>query len=424
MDKKFNEYVLSNYANKISKVDFAHMNLDSIEKAITCYSIPHNALGCTRYSDTLYNKISDILKASRFINGVVEYINKFKLTPLEQCMFAYDLIREKPYKYGDNTEKLDAYIKENPDKQDEDVDEFLRRLRTIKEYGADCRNLIEIYNSDATVCVGFSRLYQAVLNGLGITTEEINYRGEKAGHESTIVYLNDEEYNQHLVMEVDPTWGRFYNDDVYDYEKTQLCYKYFGLPLKKAIQSKKSTDPEKSMEPDFGNAYINLLNKLNTLKGLIDLKAPYFIATNSAMKICQEIIHIHKKTGLDVLVDFKTAAEDIIDNKRELPLETIWEIFSQEVERIHDYELDPEVFEKALLKVKILENKIDSAKYPLYARRYFAALSTRFPVNPERYLLGMIINPVDDELRHTTKKSLLKDNVKYISKRNPFMPKK
>lgn len=113
------------------------------------------------------------------LNKYVSFIKKFDFSPLEQCLMAYDLVRDR------------YYVKENND----------------EEYYIS-RDLTSVLLGDKIVCVGFSNLLSAILNKLGIDSKLffMKRNDELAiGHARVISYLVDKKYGIDGVYFFDPT---------------------------------------------------------------------------------------------------------------------------------------------------------------------------------------------------------------------------
>lgn len=76
------------------------------------------------------------------LNKYVSFIKNFDFSPFEQCLLAYDLVRDR------------YYVMENSD----------------EEYYIS-RDLTSVLLGDKIVCVGFSNLLSAILNKLGIDSK-------------------------------------------------------------------------------------------------------------------------------------------------------------------------------------------------------------------------------------------------------------
>lgn len=115
-----------------------------------------------------------------YIKEVGEKIKLLNLSPFEKMIFVYDIVRDRFYK---------------EEKEDE---EYLKS-----------RDLSKIISGDAIVCQGFSNLYSAILEYLGIESS-VAYltkkNNERVGHARNVMYIKDQKYKINGVYYLDATW--------------------------------------------------------------------------------------------------------------------------------------------------------------------------------------------------------------------------
>lgn len=131
------------------------------------------------------------------INEIVSKIQKYSLSPLEQIMFAYDLVRDR------------VYVAE-----EDDEESFISR------------DLTSVLSGDKIVCVGFANILDKVLKNLGIRSDMIlllNKDG-KTGHVRNIIYVMDYKYDVSGLYYLDPTWDSKKAEDDTNYLNS---YTYF-----------------------------------------------------------------------------------------------------------------------------------------------------------------------------------------------------
>lgn len=145
--------------------------------------------------------IEEYKKTVCAIDEMVNLIKKYNLSPLEQMMFAYDLVRDRVYT-----------------KEDE-VDNY-----TVS------RDLTSVLLGDKIVCVGYANIYEKILSSLGIKNMMYSIKPinpQTHGHRRNIAYVKDDKYVIEGVFYFDPTWDSKKNDSDTSYLDS---YKFFCLP--------------------------------------------------------------------------------------------------------------------------------------------------------------------------------------------------
>ena len=113
--------------------------------------------------------ITEFEKTYNIINNIVSKINKLNLSQLEQIMYVYDLVRDRVY-----TKEL------------------------ITEPPYISRDLTSVLLGNRIVCVGFTKIFNQILQNLGITSKKehlINLNPNESNHVRNIVYIKDKKYN-------------------------------------------------------------------------------------------------------------------------------------------------------------------------------------------------------------------------------------
>ena len=113
-------------------------------------------------------------------------ITAYPLSPIEQIVYAYDIIKSFEYK---------------------DDEEDYRNSRALDK----------IVKTGKIVCVGYARFLKQVLSELGFKIEVIGvkspnpdgtYDDHKVNHERNLIRVDDDKYGIHGVFALDPTWDR------------------------------------------------------------------------------------------------------------------------------------------------------------------------------------------------------------------------
>ena len=156
--------------------------------------------------DNLYFKLHDNTKLVSFydclstyeiLDEMVENVKKYNFSPLETIMYVYDLVRNRVYLSGNND---DASIP---------------------------RDLSSVLLGNNIVCLGYARIFNSLLEKLGIKTREVLLFDDlqKSGHARNEIYIRDLKYGVDGVYYFDPTWDSKKSDNDNSYLSS---YKYFA----------------------------------------------------------------------------------------------------------------------------------------------------------------------------------------------------
>lgn len=113
------------------------------------------------------------------IEEIASNVRKLGLSPMEEMMYVYDLVRNREYVGEDDNE----------------------------EYTAS-RDLTSVLFGDKIVCVGFAVLFNSILNCLGYNTINFVLRplDKQDGHMRSLVYVKDDKYEIDGLYFFDPTY--------------------------------------------------------------------------------------------------------------------------------------------------------------------------------------------------------------------------
>lgn len=134
-----------------------------------------------------YITLNEFKKSLEILDEINEKFNKYKLSNLEKIMYAYDIVRDKKYKFNEKNLTLSS-------------------------------DLSKVITGDTAICVGFSKFFKKILEDVNIPVKIIDIDSknvEKFGHERTIIYVKDEKYNINGLFFFDPTWDS--QTDKWDY---------------------------------------------------------------------------------------------------------------------------------------------------------------------------------------------------------------
>ena len=157
--------------------------------------------------DNLYFNLRDNTKLISFaqcmdtyrkLDEMVDKINRYNFSPLEKIMYVYDLVRNRVYLAADD-----------------------------KDDNSKSRDLSSVLLGDNIVCLGYTRIFNSLLERVGIKTREVLLLDAtgSSGHARNEVYVKDDKYNIDGVYYFDATWDskRKLDDNSY-----LSSYKYFA----------------------------------------------------------------------------------------------------------------------------------------------------------------------------------------------------
>lgn len=282
----------------------------------------------TKYNYFDYVKKDKIIDTLNYVRKVKEYISHFNLSPLEIAMFVYDLTRERKFKKTNNNYDI-----------------------------SKSRSLSEVYDNDEIVCVGYSKIYSAILNELGILTDTITYtpqnKDNNIGHMANIIFINDNKYNISGIYEVDATW-RSKDDKKYNYLE---YYDTFMIPPKIAFRDKEIEKLECYDAPMIIKSLKRTINFKNLEAPTILRSEEYRILLKHAIEILEEMNQDSK------VVECKQLREQL--TKSIFLSEEEFNKLSKKIDDILFKEIETEKFTEALYQVRRIEHSIDYKKYPL-----------------------------------------------------------
>lgn len=186
----FSEFVDINlYINELKKID-QFFKLKNINVTyITEYTL-------TNYQPNGYS-LNETVNLLETVNSTINYVKKYNLSPLEQTMFVYDIVRQRKYK-----------------------------LEEKGENQAESRDATRVLEGNSIVCEGFSSLIRIFLDKLNIKNSLVYLYPKKGdrGHVRNVVYLEDDKYKVYHAIFLDAT-GDYKKDETNNYLNS---YYFFG----------------------------------------------------------------------------------------------------------------------------------------------------------------------------------------------------
>lgn len=240
------------------------------------------------------------------LKQIKDFIKYYKLSPLEQIMLVYDIVKSNEYKKENNNE---SYNKS--------------------------RDLNQIINSDKIVCVGFTNLIDFLLNNLGFNTGFITlgYDNKKEKHIRNYIHLKDDKYNIDNIFALDATWDSKKNNNYLD------NYYYFLKPIRNFFYIKEN---EEIIYPSYFQMLkynkTNFIEEMNKIKEEDDKKFALTLS-NFINRFNDEIV---------IFINFMNKSDEEINKILE-------DIYSK-----YNRKISENIFKSALYKVRRIEylNKI------------------------------------------------------------------
>ena len=246
-------------------------------------------------------------------------IKKYELSPLEQMMYAYDLVRDR------------VYTEENQE----------------ESYSAS-RDLTATLLGDKIVCVGYANIFEKILQNLGIQTTMCTMVSKnQTGHRRNAVYVKDTKYHVEGVFFCDPTWDsrKDKNDNSY-----LDSYKFFckNIEEMRIHESSKYTNVTFSeYDKDFTKKFKNIV-KENGIES---------VSRESTRTI----------NAISNLIDQKQLIEPTFLYKDVLPFD--FDVLSESLDRYEKLFFNSHLSTETLLKIMMQVRKIEyyenPEKYPL-----------------------------------------------------------
>ncbi len=246
-------------------------------------------------------------------------IKKYELSPLEQMMYAYDLVRDR------------VYTEENQE----------------ESYSAS-RDLTSTLLGDKIVCVGYANIFEKILQNLEIQTTMCSMLSEnQTGHRRNAVYVKDTKYHVEGVFFCDPTWDsrKDKNDNSY-----LDSYKFFckNIEEMRIHESSKYTNVTFSeYDKDFTKKFKNIV-KENGIES---------VSRESTRTI----------NAISNLIDQKQLIEPTFLYKDVLPFD--FDVLSESLDRYEKLFFNSHLSTETLLKIMMQVRKIEyyenPEKYPL-----------------------------------------------------------
>ncbi len=353
------EYLPDDYIEIINalKNNIKYCNFKDIENEKIIGIIKSNLLNDRTNYRTKYNyydyvngdKVIDMLN---YVNNIKKYVKHFNLSKIETAMFVYDLTRERTYK------------------------------ATTSNNISKSRSLSEVYNSEEIVCAGFSQIYSAILNELGIKTDTVIYNhineSKHTSHMSNIIYINDNKYDISGVYETDVTWGSKKKEN----NSFLNSYETFMNSIIFAIKYKQLSD----LEPSKYQGIMGIYERLIKLR---EMQVPLFVEKNESLFFAKKSIEIFGNLNQNDKVEKCKQIKKYLEKGTNITEDDINKVIAQ-LNSILSKEIDKSKFIDILYQVRRVEHSIDHEKYPLNVDLIESIVKDKYPERKEERLLKAI----------------------------------
>ncbi len=280
-------------------------------------------------SDSEFISFDQYKQIVKTIYNIVDEVNGFDFSPLEKIMYVYDIVRNKVYK-----------------EVDEGEDKMI------------ARNLSTSLLGDKIVCVGYSKIFKAILNQLNIDCEEVllHYSGQK-GHARNSVFIKDKKYN------ID---GIYYFDVTYDAKKEENNNKYL-FSYKFFAKTKDEIDDltKKDLKEDGFSKYPASLSE--DLYDELETKEIYEISDELVNSINYMSMRVLNKRIISKRL-FRIAPDSFKITKNQL-INIVDDLMKK-----FDTSIKAETFIEVLFNVRKEEYRKDPDKYPFDMNAFFRAI--------------------------------------------------
>ena len=280
-----------------------------------------------KYNEAI--NIFELYSISCQIDFIAKKIKKYNLSPFEQLILVYDIV------------KNNVYIKENDN-----------------DSPFTSRTLNNILNNDYIVCAGYVTMANAILKSLGNNVTSILCDNDT--HCRGLIYINDKKYNIDGVYVFDPTFdNKKDNDSEYFIDN----YNYFSLPYYIAEKSS-HTELFDIFDLTIDELHENFSGDDYDDQGVQDVKNFDFEQKlKKQLNICDDIKTLFSLIGsdrfdlfMDMFKDF-----DILDAGGRHELETMYEDVISKY-KVDDINID--TFISALYNTRRIEYYLGGDKLP------------------------------------------------------------
>lgn len=187
-------------------IECVQENLELIDKQLKkkytniTYTIKYNLYLEEAHFEDVSSSCEEVLNAINKIIDIKQLVSKYNLSPFEKIMYVYDIIRS--------------------------------RVPNNSNHYIDSRDVVKVLNGNDIVCLGYSKLFEAILTELGFKSTTIllnSLNPNIVGHARNSVVIEDDKYNLNHILFFDLTGDSKSKKDP-DY-KYLSKYVFFARPI-------------------------------------------------------------------------------------------------------------------------------------------------------------------------------------------------
>ena len=315
-------------------------------------------------------KLNELKKTQDIINNIVNDIKKYNYSPIEQIMYAYDIVRSR------------VYTKE-----------------TENELAETSRDLTKVLLGDKIVCVGYARVLKTILNQLRIKNllYELNRKNSDKGHALNLIYIDDKKYNIKGLYYFDPTWdSKKIDNDNYLYS-----YRYFANTKERIENYQNHTYKDKTL-PFMNENIVEIFKKIVNTKGINNIPKDLLNTINTISKLVDNKTLINSLSLLSPSIKVPEYLKKELDIEKTIDkLEYYKELFYKPI--------SADILLKVLYNVRKLEYYNNPSIYPFDIDTLYSIVinsNWNFNTTKEERLLEVIFG--NDVKRDIVKKNTIK----------------
>lgn len=339
-------------------------DLLKIEELKDCtFKLPNNST---------YITYEELEETSTIIDNITKNIEN--LSPLEQVMYLYDIVRDRVY--------------------EDDI-----------ENKSESRDLTKVLLGSKIVCLGYANLFDTLLKKLNISSRIDLLINKKAntGHARNIVYIDDPKYNLKCLSVFDPTFDSKNEEDDISFLES---YMYFLKPYDFFLKKEKSHYTNSTI-PFFNYTLEELKTKLGKSEFI-----PNDMALNT-LKSFYALFNMIGKNFTPILLISEFSSGEFVSEKA-------LSLYSSFLDYLV-FELKPEDFASCVINVRKKQQEISKEKYGLDEDTLTDIIYNRYRecLSSEEELLRKIFGQEifdEDKSRLVAKKVLGKNNQSSIQK--------
>lgn len=294
------------------------------------------------------------------LDEILNMIKEKNMSPLENLMYLYDLIRNRKYKKADS----------------------------LAEYNKSS-DLTSVLFGEYIVCSGYTELFDYFSQKLGFRTYQYQLKGiECNSHIRNLIYVEDSKYDVDGLYFFDATWdsNKYDNNDF-------LCYYKFFMKTQEEMEKCDRGRFENNKYFDIDDNIIQQLKKYETLNilNIYDIKQELLIGLNHISKLLQK--------G-DMMQNMALLMNGI------LPSEDITSLLEEYLEKINK-PFNYEKFCKLLYNVRKIQHEENPEFYPFsYDVISDTTINSMIATKEERLLMA-IFGEINGDNQYNKKKEKL-----------------